>query len=112
MPAVNINELSTNIINALIPSLIQGSNTLVSYQRTFAKILAEFVADVNEKNQNHSITKAETINLLKMWETMVSVSIAAEDVIETSTRAKVANAVLKVLQDAINAVTGFAIKLF
>ena len=85
-------KITSDVVNAVAPHLIEGSSSLSSFKRTFGKILAEFVADVDEKKRNNDITESETRNLLRTFETMVSVSLIAEDVIKTSTKAKAANA--------------------
>ncbi len=106
------NKLVFDIINVIVPNVIEGSRTLEKYRRIHAKILADVVSDIVQKSKKGEITEAETRDLLRDVETMISVNILAEEVIKDSSKAKIVNGILKVLQGAVNAATGLSIKIF
>ncbi len=109
---IDATKLVSDIVNAIAPHLITGSQTIVSYQRIHAKMLASFSEFVADAINNHEITDSEARNLLRDQETIEAVHILAVDVIKESTKAKAVMALLKVVQTAVNSATGLAIAIF
>lgn len=104
--------LVSDIINALVPHLMVGSQTIVDYQRIHAKMLANFTIYVTDLINKKEITDAYARNLLRDQETIQAVHILAMDVIKDSTKAKAIMALFKVVQTAVNKATGLSISIF
>lgn len=109
---IDATKLASDIVNAVVPHVITGSQTIVNYQRIHAKMLASFAAFVADSINKNEITDAEARNLLCDQETIEAVHILAVDVIKESTKAKAVMALLKVVQTAVNTATGLSIAIF
>jgi hypothetical protein len=110
--SIDTTKLASDILNAVVPHVITGSQTVMNYQLIHSKMLASFAAFVTDSINKKEITDAEARHLLRDQETIESVHILAVDVIKESTKAKAVMALLKVVQTAVNTATGLSLAIF
>ncbi|WP_133510218.1 hypothetical protein [Candidatus Thiosymbion oneisti] len=112
MADINIKELGSDIINALVPHVISGSHTLANYKFHRAKLVAEFTESIAKQLKAGHISEKNARNFLRDRERLEIDALETSDIIETSTRVKAVEALMKVVQGAINSATGLSISIF
>jgi len=110
--SIDTTKLASDIVNAVVPHVGKGSQTIVSYQRIHAKMLANFTAFVADSINKNELSDDEARHLLCDQETIESVHILAVDVINESTKAKAVTALLQVVQKALNTATNLSLNIF
>jgi hypothetical protein len=109
---IDQNQLISEIINALVPNLKENSTTMRRYETMNAKMTAAFASALADDLNNHRLDEDEAADLLKHQESVQKTYVLARDCIRQSNEQKTVNAVMRVVQGAINTATGLSLKVF
>jgi hypothetical protein len=112
MPNIDTKQLGSEIFNAVVPHLVSGSHTLANYEFHRAKLVAKFTESIAKQLAAGNISEKNARNFLRDRERMEMDALETSDIIATSTRVKTVEAIMKVVQGAINGATGLAISIF